>query len=210
MKNVRKVRVFECVNWIGFHEDSPVEGQIYSEEYNWGVGSIKVGDIYDENGEGRFKLLGTIEVDCTPPTSKKSDLPKKRKFKLINGEGWRFEEGKIYFEDEPFILYNATQGANTQDWQEVFEQEKNVPLLRYPDPVYLSYDEVERGKWYDVREVLPDESFDGVLLTSIRGDGAFIRAADRGWVSVWNEDLGGFTSGTNQPLMDDVKEWAVY
>jgi hypothetical protein len=220
MKNVRKVRVFECVDWIGAYDDSPKVGQIYSEDYSW-TGTSSLGEYCDLMQEPDFKLLGTIEVDCTPPTVKKSDLPKgcptsriceeeaplpkKRRFKLVNGEGWPdFIEGKTYDEDyaprnhDDTVLKYATNWCGHEiDWQEVFYEEENVPLPRYPDPVYLSYDEVERGKWYDVREALPDEGLDEVKL-----DGEFV------WLK-WDNVLGGFKGFYGESVFDDVERWRV-
>jgi hypothetical protein len=202
MKNVRKVRVFECVDWIEGHKDSPAAGGIYSEDYTWGIGVITVGEIYDANGEGRFKLLGTIEVDCTPPTVEETPLPKKRRFKLINGEGWSYTQGEVYDEDYGSVLLHATKGIFAEDWQEVFEQEENIPLPIYPDPIYLSYDDAVRGMWYDVREVLPDEGFDDIEIVA-EYDGDKLDTLD----VEWDNDFGGFIGYFSGEGYEKITKW---
>jgi len=74
------------------------------------------------------------------------------------------------------------------------EDEKIAPPT-YPSPIYLSYDDVERGKWYDVREALPDETFDRDMLKV------------NGWYAKWDADLGGFVSVISGNPFDEVKEW---
>ena len=190
----KTIRVFKCLeNTIGA-KGHPVKGQIYSEDYTWGAKVFTIGEQVDTNCMGgyKFKLLGTIEVDCSPPTVDERQLPKKRRFKLITGDGWcGFVEGVVYDEDYEAncqtVIYHATKGRFQEDWQEVFEEEDNVTLPIYPDPIYISYSDVERDKWYDVREVLPDESFDR--------RGLIVKDGITCWTAKWDEEFGGFLYG---------------
>jgi len=203
MKNVRKVRVFECLKWAGTFADSPVSGQIYSEDYTWGHGQYIMSEVVEGIMRNQFKLLGTIEVDCTPPIVEETPLPKKRRFKLINGKGWAgFAEGKVYDEDHGNLLFEATEGLFADDWQEVFDEDEKIAPPTYPEPIYLSYDDVERGMWYDVREVLPDEGFDGIKMEA-GYDGDEI---DTLYVK-WDSDFGGFIGFYSGEAYEKITKW---
>lgn len=84
----------------------------------------------------------------------------------------------------------------SHEWEEVLPQ-KTFP----PDPITL--DTYETGEWYDVREVLPDESFHRELVTVKYLDGVVSTI-------FWDELLNGFASLGAELLIDDVKEWMVY
>jgi hypothetical protein len=213
MKNVRKVRVFECIKGTNALPDSPVRGNIYSEDYNFGGRIYTVGQQFELGliGAYVYKLLGTIEVDCTPPTVEETPLPKKRRFKLLRGSLWRrFVEGRVYDEDyrAPYdqspVSFHATQGRYKEDWQEVLDEDEKIAPPTYPDPIYLSYDDVVRGMWYDVREVLPDEGFNGIrILTEHDGDELDLLEV------MWDNDFGGFIGYHFGEVYEKITKWKV-
>ena len=73
----------------------------------------------------------------------------------------------------------------------------NLPQKTFP-PDAVTLDTYEGGKWYDVREVLPDERFDKVMfveLYSLENKQVVWDAKDQKFISLTGE------------VCDDVKEW---
>jgi hypothetical protein len=141
------------------------------------------------------------DIDCTPPAVEETPLPKKRRFKWIS-DYWidGFIKGDIYDEGyrPPYTKHTVKELLGIfgkEHWQEVFDEEEKIAPPTYPNPIYLSYDDVERGKWYDVRESLPDEGFDCDMLKV------------NGWYAKWDADLGGFVSVISGYSFDEVEEW---
>ena len=84
------------------------------------------------------------------------------------------------------------------EWQEVYVSDvEPVPQKTFPlDAVTL--DTYEGGKWYDVREVLPDERFDGKLFVRLTCD--TVRLA------VWDNEDEEFIGRTGD-ILDTVMQW---
>tara|TARA_R110000822_G_scaffold151685_1_gene290842 strand:+ start:898 stop:1332 length:435 start_codon:yes stop_codon:yes gene_type:complete len=84
------------------------------------------------------------------------------------------------------------------EWQEVYVSDvEPVPQKTFP-PDAVTLDTYEGGKWYDVREVLPDERFDKVMfveLYSLENKQVVWDAKDQKFISLTGE------------VCDDVKEW---
>jgi hypothetical protein len=76
----------------------------------------------------------------------------------------------------------------------------NLPQKTFP-PDAVTLDTYEGGKWYDVREVLPDERFDEMIFVELYS--LEIKQA------VWDDEDQKFIRVTGE-VCDDVKEWRAY
>jgi hypothetical protein len=76
----------------------------------------------------------------------------------------------------------------------------NLPQKTFP-PDAVTLDSYVGGKWYDVREVLPDERFDGGIVVELYS--LEIKEAK------WDDKDQKFMNISGE-VMDDVKEWGAY
>jgi hypothetical protein len=101
------------------------------------------------------------------------------------------------------VLWYATNlsAAISAEWQEVYVSDvEPVPQKTFPpDPVTL--DTYVGGKWYDVREVLPDERVDKLIFVELYS--LEIKQV------VWDDKDQKFIRLTGETC-DDVKEWRAY
>jgi hypothetical protein len=82
------------------------------------------------------------------------------------------------------------------------EDEKIAPPT-YPNPIYLSYDEVEWDKWYDVREFLPSKGFKKVVLEVQLDTEAYNYV-------IWVNKIGAFQGVPTRAVKDNVAYWRLY
>jgi hypothetical protein len=165
-----------------------------------------------------FMLMGIGQLIRVP--SKRLDSGRRfivgnlRYFKFVgsvrNGENYPIKviPKVIYPEDHKVnsdctvFDYAVENGDMFQEWQEVYVSDVEQTQKTFP-PDAVTLDTYETGKWYDVREVLPDERFDGVRVEVSRGG-----MTDR---AKWSEKLGGFVKNNPFSLLldylDDVNYW---
>lgn len=87
-------------------------------------------------------------------------MEKKRKFKLISGEGWPgFVEGRVYDEDcigaqaDSSVLFYATEGPYSEDWVEVTdEQEQQEQQQAMTRDTFIKYRD-NCMDWFSFNEV---------------------------------------------------------
>ena len=102
----------------------------------------------------------------------------------------------VIYPEEPYTGDRAC--LYESEWQEVYVSDvEAVPQKTFPpDPVTL--DTYVGAKWYDVREVLPDERYDGWMFVELYS--LEIKQAE------WDDKDQKFIRLTGE-VMDDVKEW---
>jgi hypothetical protein len=101
------------------------------------------------------------------------------------------------------VFWYATtlSSAISAEWQEVYVSDvEPVPQKTFP-PDAVTLDSYVGGKWYDVREVLPDERFDGGIVVELYS--LEIKEAK------WDDKDQKFMNISGE-VMDDVKEWGAY
>lgn len=116
--------------------------------------------------------------------------------------------GVIYSEDAEIgaagVFCYATSIQDKEinaEWQEVYVSDvEPVPQKTFP-PDAVTLDTYVGGKWYDVREVLPDERFDNRLFVELYS--LEIKQA------VWDDKDQKFIRMTGETC-DEVKTWRAY
>jgi hypothetical protein len=105
----------------------------------------------------------------------------------------------VIYPEEPYIKDRAF--LFEEEWQEVYVSDvEPVPQKTFP-PDAVTLDRYVGGKWYDVREVLPDEGFDKLIFVEL-----YSREIKQ---VVWDDKDQKFIRLTGETC-DDVKEWRAY
>ena len=110
------------------------------------------------------------------------------------------EVGVVY----PMSYYgmNVRTHIWASEWQEVFVYDKPeaIPTQKSFLPDAVTLDTYESGKWYNVKEVLPDESVEGRILVAMWDES--LRQA------VWDDKDERFI-GIIGDTLDDVACWLI-
>jgi hypothetical protein len=133
-----------------------------------------------------FKFVGT-KVEA-----KEYDKPRPRVGLIYS------EEVKIAGIDVFWYAISIQDKEIQAEWQEVYVSDvEPVPQKTFP-PDAVTLDTYEIGKWYDVREVLPDERYDKVMFVQLYS--LVVKQA------MWDDKDQKFIRLTGD-LCDEVKEW---